>query len=154
MQGVSLPANCYRVIVYPGTITTAVQTEVLSTIYQRGPAGILSDGSDVVGDVTGVDGFTRAIRFDYADDVTVNVATTVTLDTGFVLGDVSANVQQAVVDYFLSLAVGDAVRELALSARIAAVEGVVGATFLFNGAPADVVLTIIEIAILGTNTVA
>ena len=153
VQGVSMPANSYRAVVFPDTITTAVQESVAAAIYDRGPAGIRSDGSDVVANVTGVDGFTRVIRFDFADEITVNVQTTVTVASGFTVGDVTSDVQQAVVDYFLSLGVGDAVRELALAARVSVVEGVVGASFLFNGNPADIVPTIIEIAILGTNTV-
>lgn len=153
VEGVSLPANSFRTIVFPDTLTTAQIQAVAGAIYERGPAGIRPDGSDVVASVVGVDDFDKTVRFDFADEVTVNVESTITLAPGFVLADVTADVEQAVVDYFLSLAVGDAVRELALSALVATVEGVVGATFTFDGSPNDVVLTIIQIAILGTNTV-
>jgi uncharacterized phage protein gp47/JayE len=151
--GKTLPAKSFSAIVTPNTLSTTQQEEVALTIYTTAPAGIEIVGTDVVADVTGSDGFVKVVAFDYATPLTVNVVTTVVLDTGFVLANVSSAVEGLVTDYFNGLTVGQAVRTLELSALVATVVGVVGASFTLNGGAADIQPVLSELATLGTNTV-
>lgn len=153
VAGKTLNPKSFLAVVWPNTITTAQQQEVAETIYNLAPAGIEIEGDDVTANVEGADGFTKVVPFDFATTLDIDVVTTVVLASGFVLADVEDAVEQVVVDYFDSLTVGDAVRELALSALVAEVEGVVGASFTFNGGGADIVPLITEIPVLDVNTV-
>jgi len=151
--GKTLPPKSLAAIVAPSTLTAAQQTEVIETIYNTAPAGIEIVGTDVTAVVTGSDGFPKDVAYDNATPLTVNVAATVVLATGFVLANVEASVQSLVTDYFNSLTVGQPVRLLELCARVATIGGVVGVVFTLNGSAADVVPLLSELATLGTNTV-
>ena len=151
--GKTLPPKSYAVVVWPNTLTTEQQELVAETIYNTGPAGIEIVGTDVTADVTGSDGYVKSVAFDFATTLAVNVVTTVALSTGYVLANVQTTVENLVVDYFANLTVGQAVRTLELSALIATVVGVVGASFTLNGSGVDIEPTISQIAELGTNTV-
>ena len=153
VAGKTLPPKSFAVVVWPNTLTAAQEQEVAETIYNTGPAGIEIVGTDVTADVTGTDGYIKQVAYDYAAGLTVNVATTVVLDTGYVLANVSTSIQTLIEDYFNNLVVGQAVRTLDLAALVATVVGVIGASFTLNGGGADVEPTTAQIAQLGTNTV-
>ena len=155
VEGLSLVAKSVGIVVYPATLTTAQKEEVVGVLYDHVPAGIsCANGSDVVSTVTGGDGFGKVITFDYADEVSVDVIVTVTLDTGYELADVSDAVETIVADYFLALNVGDAARRLALGSLIyVGVDGVNGASITFNAVGADLTADATEILILDGNSV-
>lgn len=151
--GKTLPAKSFSAIVMPNTLTQEQQEEVAEAIYKAGPAGIEIVGTDVVASIVGSDGFEKLVPFDYATPLTVNVVTTVALANGYALANVSGAIQTLVSEYIDSRTVGQAVRVLELSALVATVAGVNGATFTLNGGSADIVPLLSEIATLGTNTV-
>lgn len=153
VAGKTLNPKSFLVAVWPNTLSTADQQVVAETIYKLAPAGIEIMGTDVTANVTGADGFTKVVPFDYATTLNVDVVTTVVLDTGYTLALVQDAVETVVEDYFDALTVGDAVRALALGALVANVAGIVGATFTFNGGSADIVPLVTQIATLGSNTV-
>ncbi len=140
----------------PDTLTDAQTEAVARRIYDRIPAGIKTDTDgvpDVTVEVTKEDGYTQEITWDWATSLTVNVITTVALDTGYTIGHVEAGAQAQVETYFSTLGVGSAVRVLDLLASISAAEGINGATVTLNGGAVDIVPTITQFAELGTNTV-
>lgn len=153
VEGITMLPNSTAVVIYPNTLTTAQQEAITKIMFRQVPAGTYMNGTDVIATVTKVDGFTETIRWDWATTLTVNVATVVTPETGFSVGDVTAGIQAAIVTYFDALAVGSAVRLLDIYAVIAAVAGVAGAAVTLNGFGVDVVPAITELAQLGTNTV-
>lgn len=152
VQGITMPPCSLAVVVHP-TLTTEQEEEVARVIYDLIAAGIQTVGTDVVATVTGLDGFAKTINFDYADDLTVNVATTVVLKDGCGLSDVEDLVEEAIVAYFLTLSVGSSVRRLMIWAALAAIEGIDEVTVLLNGVDADVEPLLTEIPVLGTNAV-
>ncbi|MFC5703191.1 baseplate J/gp47 family protein [Cohnella faecalis] len=94
-----------------------------------------------------------------AATVTINVTTTVTLQSGFTIGQVQDNLEAAVEEYLLSLRRNWAnvaetiVRISPLEARMLAVQGVADVTgTLFNGTAANVTLTEEQIPMAGTVT--
>lgn len=151
--GKTLPAKSFGAVVYPNTLTTAQQETVARTIYDAAPAGIEIVGTDVIASIDGFDGYSKAIGFDYATPLTVNVATTVSLASGYTLALVSGTIQDLISTYFAQLTVGQPVRLLELSALVATVAGVNGATFTLNAGSVDIEPVLSEVATLGTNTV-
>jgi uncharacterized phage protein gp47/JayE len=154
VEGLSLTAHSIGVVVYPSTLTTAQKEAVAQAIYDHLAAGIATNGTDVVATVTGLDGYAKTIRYDYAGTTTVNVATTVTLAAGYELADVEEPIQELIADYFLALTVGDAARRLALFALVATIDGVEAAAMTLNGVASDVEADATTLLVLGTNTVA
>ena len=153
VEGLTLAAKSIAVIVYPSTLTDDQKAGVAEAIYATIPAGISTNGTDVTATVTGLDGFSKTIKFDYADALEVDVEITVNLADGYELEDVEEPVQEAVSDYFLTLGVGDAVRRLSILALVAAIDGIDGAVLLLNGGAVDIVPDTTEYPTLGTNTV-
>jgi len=153
VDGLVLEPKSVSVVLYPSTLTTAQQEAVALIIYDQVADGIYINGSDIEATVTGFDSAEKIVRWDWASPTTVNVQTTVTLDTGYALGDVEAQIQAHVADYFATLGVGDDVRTLPMLALVATVEGVLGASMALNGGAADIAVTLAQIAEIGTNTV-
>ena len=153
VEGLTLAAKSIAVIVYPSTLTDDQKAGVAQAIYETIPAGISTNGTDVVATVTGLDGFSKTVKFDYASALEVDVAITVNLADGYELEDVEEPVQEAVSDYFLTLGVGDAVRRLSILALVAAIDGIDGAVLLLNGGAVDIVPDTTEYPTLGDNTV-
>ena len=153
VEGISLPAHSIGVVVHPSTMTTATKALVAQAIYDHIPAGIYTEGSDVIATVTGLDTVGHTIRFDFASETTVNVGITVDLEDGYKLADVTTPIEEAVTDYFLALAVGQRVRLLGIAALLDAIDGVRGATILLNGVAADIDPNATALAVEGTTTV-
>lgn len=153
VEGLSLEPHSVGIVVYPDTLTDDQKEAAAIVIYDHLPAGIATNGTDVVATVTGGDGFAKTIRFDYASETQVDVATTVVLAAGYELSDVEDAVQALVVDYFAGLGVGDAARRLAILAQVATVEGITGASVTLNGLNADVDPNATARCVLDANTV-
>ncbi len=153
IEGISLVAKSIAVVVYPSTMTTATKQAIGQAIYDHIPPGCKTNGSDVTATVTRLDGVTKAITFDYANETTVNVGITIDLADGYVLADVQVPAEEAVTDYFLALGVGQRVRLMGISALLDAIDGIDGAVILLNGVAADIDPDATSIAIEGTTTV-
>lgn len=161
VAGATLQPGQIAVYVWPDTLTDSEKEDVASAIYRPGgvAAGIGTYGTDVQTIVTGGDGYGKEVNYSFATEVTVNVATTVQIETDAAgdnvraFADVEADIQAVVEDYFTTLGVGDNVREIGILAAIEAVEGVDNADITLNGVADNVVIELNEIADLGTNTV-
>ncbi len=154
IQGITMLPHSTAIVIHPNTLTDDQKEAVAEIIFRQVPGGTFTNGTDNVVSVTKVDGFLEIMRWDDATTLTVNVLSTVTLETGFVLADVTAGVEAAVDTYFSTLSVGDAVRLLDIFAAIATVAGVAGVVVTLNGVALDIVPAITELAVLGTNVVA
>lgn len=150
--GLTMPGGSVAVVVHPTGLTTAQQQSLIATIYAHVAGGIETHGTNS-GTVAKGDGYDQTVEWGYASELTVNVATTVTLESGYVLGDVNTAVAAAIASYMLTLGVGDAVRQLDIAAAIATVDGVAGATVTLNGSGGDLTPAVTQIAVIGTNTV-
>lgn len=129
--GVSVDPYSVAVILYPDAFTPAQVQEVAAIIYEAMPMGVPTSpavGADEVISIDGFDGLTKTIRWDYAAEVNVTAEVEVTLASGFELADVSAGVADAIEEHFAALQVGESSYLLRMAQRVAAVEGVVGAT--------------------------
>jgi uncharacterized phage protein gp47/JayE len=155
VEGILMSASSTAVVIFPSTLTTAQKEEVAETIYENLAAGIATNGTDVVTTVTDAGGLTKTIRYSWASEVTVTVAFVVTLETGYVLSDVSGPLQEAVDSYFDDLDVGDDVTLLAMYGLAADVTGIRSvSSLLLNGGAADITIDASEYATLnGTPSV-
>lgn len=153
IDGKSVPAIGSAVVVYPA-LTAANAQSLRESIFAVKPLGG-AIGGDQTGTVVGPDGEDNTVGFYYASTLPVTVAVATTLESGVVLGDVSAAVATAVETHMARLRVGDDVLRLGLCAAIATVEGVRSAVVSLNGSSAaDVTVGLATIALLnGSVTV-
>lgn len=153
VEGLSLLPHSIGVVIYPSTLTDAQKQEIAETIYDQLAAGIATNGTGTIATVTGADGYSKTIKWDYASDETVNVAAVLTLAAGYELDDVQEEAEEAITDYLLALDVGEAARILAILALLAAIEGIAGAALTLNGVAADVDPDATALCVLGTLAV-
>lgn len=134
VSGLTLQANSLAVCVYPATLTTAQEQELAELLYRHADPGIYLNGTSTA-TVTRSDGYQETVRWYYATSLTVNVIATVVPDTGYVLGDVSDDVDTAITDWFTDNAAGGvAIDDLDLEVAIADdVAGVRRVTVTLNG---------------------
>ena len=111
--GVTMAPQSVAIILDPpgADLTTAQKEEIAETIYERLAAGIKTNGSDNVVTITGGDGLTKTVRWDDVASLSVTVAVTVVLDTGYVLADVQQAVKDAVAAYFDAAAIGEEITD-------------------------------------------
>ena len=153
-DGITLDAFSVGVVVAPSTITSAQKAEVVETIYTYlgctdGTGGTSS------GTVTKSDGRSETIYYSLASDSNVTVAYTLTMESGYVAADVEDALEEAVTDYFLSLAVGATVYPSPLIALAMGIDGIANvATLLLNGGASAVTHTAVQLPVLSTFTVA
>ena len=133
IEGKVLPGGCVNAIVYPNTLTTAQQQTVMEEIYERTAGGVRIYGTDVTGTVTAADGFAKVTAFDWGSDLNVAVVCTVTLEDGYVIGDVQAPLQDLIIDYFAAINVGQEIYRLDIDALAATVDGIGNCTTTLNG---------------------
>jgi uncharacterized phage protein gp47/JayE len=154
VSGVSLAARSVAVILWPSTLTTAQKSVVAQAIYERLPAGVALNGSDVTATVTDAAGMTKTVLWDWADVLTVNVTAALTLSTGYTLGAVSSLVSTAIGDWFeANASVGQSVDNTPIEAYVlATVSGIRRIVVALNGS-AGVDPTAAQIPTLGTVTV-
>ncbi len=161
VQGLSLPANSYAVIVDPPGLEADVQQEIGQTIFDTGPIGIeiaaVASLPQITVQVTGLDGRPRDITFHESTQVGVDTEITVSLDAGFTLADVTPGVSEAVATYYAGLQVGSAVRITGLICAVAPVDGVVGVAVRIDPGTGfqttDYIPASFERPVLGTLTV-
>ena len=150
VEGVSLPACSFLVIVTPDTLTTDQQAEVARVIYDNTPVGVRATGTDVSTTVTGADGFEKTVKFDYATDVAANIAVQLTMASGYSVADAGPSLRALVEAYIGELLIGDALRQLEIYALAASVPGIVAVDLLINGVDADLDPTATERVVVGT----
>lgn len=164
--GVSLAAHSFEAIVYPDTLTSDQNEAVGAAIYAANAAGIQTNGAESV-TVNGLDGTVRTVYFAYTTDITIASAVDVTLEAGYVLGDVSDAIQTAFDEYVAAVAAipgGGGVRIsrldlLVLWGQIEGIQQVNFATFTLTRTPpggpaaADILLDLDEHAVAGVVTV-
>jgi hypothetical protein len=152
VEGVSLPAHSYLALVLPDTLTSDQQTEILRLLYDNTPVASRTAGTDVVGTVTGVDGFAKSIGFNFATEIAANITGTLMMASGFSAADASASLRRLVEAYIGTLLIGDPLTELALDAFAFQVGGILAAEFLINGVP-NLDPTAVQQVVVGTWSV-
>jgi predicted oxidoreductase len=85
--------------------------------------------------------------------VPVVVVCVVTLETGYLIRDVDAALEEAVTVHFDSLAVGQPVTVLDIEEVAAGVEGIASCAVTLNGFAATVSVTAAEVAVLTSVSV-
>ena len=147
-------------IVHPSTLTDANKELVAKAIFDNRAAGAYIMGTDVTVNVVMADGYTTPVSFDFADTIQINVVTTVGMESGYALADVSQAVKDAVESVFTNLTVGEDVLLLELYSAIADVTGVRSAAVTLENvtagtaaAAADITIASSQVAALNTNTV-
>ena len=138
IQGVGLVGNSFLAIIAPDTLTPEQEATVLRLLYDNTPIGVRTDGTDVVGTVTGADGFEKEVSFDYATQLTVDAIATFTMASGYSVADAGPALRALLEDHIATLLIGEPLRLLAVYALAASVPGVVGITVLLNGVAADI----------------
>lgn len=153
VSGVTMAPKSYLAVVAPSSLTTDQVQEVLQLLYDYAPIGIRPAGSDQSGVVTGLDGVTKPVSFDYSMSVSASVAFEVVLEDGYQLGDVDGPLRAGVLAYGATLAVGAPLRRLQLIGVAADVEGIAEvAAVTINGTDADLVPSALSAISLTTVT--
>jgi uncharacterized phage protein gp47/JayE len=153
ISGVTVGPRAVNVIVWPDTLTEEQENEIAETIYRRTAATTATMGSDVQTTVTGADGTAKAVNFDFADQLSVDVDVDVVLASGYALVDVATLIEEAVAAWFEEHAVvGNAIDDADI-AEVARVTGVRRLTVLLNSA-AYVQPTATQIPAVGMISVA
>ena len=149
-DGITVAAYGVAVVVAPSTMTTAQKQEVAEAIYTRLAAGTPSSGTTTA-TVAKRDGRSETVRFTLAADSAVNVAFVLVYEPGYVVGDIEDALEEAVGDYFLTLAVGDTVYPSPMIALAMAIDGIANVTsILLNGGASPVTHTAVQLPVLGT----
>lgn len=131
--GVSLDPYAVAVILHPDTLTSDQKIEAAKTIFTTLAMSTPMMGSDEAYNVTKADGATKTIYWDWATPTAVATVVTVTLETGYVIGDVDTEIEEAVETLFGALDVGEAIYDLDVLDEVADVEGVKRATVTLAG---------------------
>jgi len=152
IEGITVNGNSIAAILYPSTMTDEIKQQVAETIYLL-VYNTNTTGTDVVATVTGADDQEKTISFDFATEVTVDVAFSLTMASGYDSTDVEDEIQDAVDTYFDGLNLGDDVRILKLYAAIGEIEGIEDATITIEGVEDSYSITAVQIAVLGTLTI-
>lgn len=149
IEGIPLLAHSYLVIVLPDTLTSEQQQDVLLAIYESTPVSTTHSATDVVGTVTGADGFDKEVGFDYAVEVPANITGTLTMATGYSVADASPVFRELVEAFIATLQIGDPLTGLKLCAFADQVPGVLGLDAEINGGD-DLFATAVERVVVGT----
>lgn len=163
LGGLDFPGHSFAPVIWPSTLTTTQKEAIALVIYANQPGGTYSAGpttSDVTGVatvVTGTDGWPHPVRWYWAVNVEIPVVITLTLKSGYTLSDVQTAVENAVIDYFDSLAVGEPAYLLSVlvAAKAANPAAITGATATLDGVADDYDPAAVEIVQIdgGTPTV-
>lgn len=150
VEGLLMPAHSYLAIISPDTLTTEQETEVLRLIYRKAPVSSTHAATDVVGTVTGSDGFEHEVGFDYVEEIEANIIATLVMASGYAVADASPALQVLVEAHEAGLSGGDDLYLLQLAAMAAQVEGIIGASFTINGVAADLEVTALQRVVPGS----
>lgn len=152
VEGIVMPARSVLVTVAPDTLTDAQKTAVLQLIYDNLVGSTVTTGSDVVGTVTGADGFDKDVSFDFGDELAYTIAGTLTMASGYDAADASATLQGLVEAYVGSLQIGEPLLYLDLAALARQVPGILTVAATINGG-ANLIPAVTERVIVGTWSV-
>lgn len=132
VQGIALNANSYSVIVFPDTIPVAAQDTLFETIFENGPVGIETIGSES----KYIEGW--PVRFSFATEAAVDVTVVVTIDDAFESAEVLEDAERQIISYINSLDVGGSVRLLPLYGALNLIDGVLTVeSLLIDGTASD-----------------
>jgi len=149
--GVTVAAYTTAIFLLPNTMTTANQAAMARVVFDRLASGTPLQGAQTATVTINVLN-TKTIRWEWGSDLTVNVDTTVTLDTGYVLGDVDTDIQALIDAYFDAVTLGEDVQDSNLEALAIGVTGVRRVVCTLN-AGTGVVPNFNQRCVLGTNVV-
>lgn len=152
VEGISMLAHSYLVVVLPDTLTSEQEDTLLRTIYDKTPVSTRSSATDLVGTVVGEDGFAKEVGADFGVDVVADFVVNLTMDAGYSVADAGPALQALVEAYIETLSLGDDVLELRIMALAATIPGVRGCTVTINGGGANLVIAAVEHAIMGSWT--
>lgn len=147
----TVPNTCILVLVLPDPLTVDEKTALADALLSVVSAGTRTVGGEACSTV--IDGVTYNFLFDYATEVSVNVQVTVTPEAGFDVADLEPEIEEALTDYFDTLAIGGDVRLLPIWGALDAIEGIEAVSVLIGGVASDFAVADTEIAIPGTFTV-
>lgn len=133
-----------------GKATSEQAAKIARVLFNSVVSGVRIYGTDHTGTITGESGGQKEIAWTYAAAVPVDVVVTV---SGIDAGEVRDAITAAIKGYFEGLQVGDAARRLRVMIAAGSVAGVVDVDVTLNGAAADVVVSRVQAAQLGTVTV-
>lgn len=150
VEGISLVGNSFLVIVSPDTLTSEQEAEILRLLYDNAPIGVRTAGTDVVGTVTGADGFEKEVSFDYAEELTANIVATLTMAVGYSAADAGPALKLLVEQHIANLLIGEPLYRLQIYRLAGQVPGVVGIDVLINGIDADMDPNALQQVVLGT----
>ena len=157
VSGLTLQANSWGVCVYPATLTTAQEQELVELLYRHGDPGIYINGTSSA-TVTRSDGYQETVRWYYAATLAVNVVATVVLESGYVIGDVDTDTENLIKQWFednaaLGAPIDDLDIECDINDNIGGIRRVTVTFDIGAGAVAFVQPTAIEFPIVGTISV-
>lgn len=152
IDGITLPGISVCAVIYPDTLTTAQQEAVAAVIYNNLAAGVRSAG-DESATVTGSDGESKTIRWQYPTEVTANVSYTVRMRPGYQVADVEEGIETTTTETISALGAGQSAELQSLWAILWQTEGVVGVTITINAVAENLDCAGTEIIVPGTVTV-
>ncbi len=152
VEGISMPPHSVATVVYPNSPTSDQIDDLVDALVDTVPAGIEQVGA-VTQSHTFDDGHSATYAWDYATETTVDVTVTATALSGFTTGEVQSGIEDTITDYFLALGVGDDVTAIAISALVAAVDGVDTADVTVGAGAQKVTINATELATEGTISV-
>ncbi len=152
IDGITMPGVSVCAVVYPDTLTTAQQEALAAVIYDTLAAGVRSAG-DESATVTGSDGESKTIRWQYPLEVTANIVYTIQLRPGFQLADVEDTIETATTEAISALGAGESALLQTFWAVLSQTPGVIGQSITINATAANLDCAGTQIIVPGTVTV-
>lgn len=150
IDGILMDPVSIAAVVGPSVLTTAQEETVARAIFDTLPSATATVGADSA-TVTKLDTRSKTIKWDTTTDVTVDVAYTLVLASGFDIAEVSAALELLVNDFFLTLIPGETVYPSPVEALALFVDGVLNVdSLLLNGGAAAVTHDAFEQPVIGT----
>lgn len=113
VQGITLPPHSLAVVVLPDSLTDDQKTSLAKVLYNLVPVGIEIFGTEAA-TVLGADGLSKDVAWNHPAVRLVATQWAVRPEPGFAFTTIRAGVQQATVDFFAQLGIGEPVRLLEL----------------------------------------
>lgn len=157
VEGVSLPRNSVAAYIYPQSVDTTYRSEIAEKLWRFVTSGTTLVGTETA-TVIDAAGREKTVKWNWVAAEPVNITVNATVFPGGNTADVQARIEQAITDYFASLAVGQDVSRLDLIGDISDLNKptpiIKTSTLLINGSGInDAEITILQRAITGTVTV-
>lgn len=149
VEGIGLLAHSFLPVILPDTLTTEQQREILRILYDNTPPASRSSGTDVVGTITGGDGFEKLMSFDYGIELQANIVVNLTMSPGYSVADAGPALRKLVEEHEATLLLGQDLLNLKIAAFASTIPGVIGMVALINGNP-NLTATAVEKIVPGT----